>query len=100
MDKKKVSLVLDKFSSVGNEMLELVNDMAKEVTENGKYEVVFEEHTPITDSYVSLQYYKENVMYVTDYMGWQTSVEDLTLNDWFELVTILNDRNYYSLNEL
>ena len=96
MEKTKVNEVLDKFSKVGCEMLDLIDDMVKEVTDNGKKEVVFDQYTPFTCDYVSLRCVNGETYAVTT-LNTETHINDLTMNDWFEVIMILNDEQMYKL---
>lgn len=96
---KKFAEISERYSSLACDMLDLIDNTVAELTENGKKVLVPNDYPLISEHFNEFKYYDGEGTFVVNYGnsygdGYEQSIEDLFMDDLFNILTFLTDKAY------
>jgi len=91
----KYNWIADRYTILGNDMVNIINEFVKDVTDNGSKTIVVGNFPPISDFWNEIYFDRdeENTYMVEVANGNEVCVADLYMDDWFTILTYLSSEN-------
>lgn len=95
---EKFAEISGRYSRLACDMLDLIDETIAELTEKGKKVLVPNDFPPISEDFNEFRYYEDEgtfvVNYDNNYPNYEQSIEDLYMDDWFNILTFLTSKRY------